>query len=103
MYQYRIRAVVLSTFMLLSSIAGAADELSVVDTTPGKPPSDAIVIFDGKNTDMLVNPHGGACNWPVEDGAVTVDPKKQGANQGLWTKLHFRDAQIHVEFRVWLY
>ena len=38
--------------------------------------------------------------WPIKDGALECDPSKQGPNQGLWTRLHFRDAQIHVEFSV---
>src|ERR1700758_474830 len=32
---------------------------------PGKPPSDAIVLFDGTNTDKWQNQ-----NWPVENGAM---------------------------------
>ena len=70
-----------------------------VDTS-GNIPSDAVVIFDGKNTDMLIAQDGGPFNWEVIDGAIVVKPGQQERQQGLWTKLHFRDAQIHIEFSV---
>jgi Domain of Unknown Function (DUF1080) len=60
--------------------------------TPGKedrdPPSDAVVLFDGKGFDEWK----GAKDWKVdEDGAFTV----KGAIQ---TKKDFGDYQLHVEF-----
>jgi hypothetical protein len=70
-----------------------------VDSETGIP-SDAVVIFAGEATDMLAGPDGGRCNWPVRDGALVCDPKGQQRQQGLWTLLHFHDAQIHVEFAV---
>jgi hypothetical protein len=59
--------------------------------TPGegtKAPSDAIVLFDGKNFDAW----NGAKDWKVDDdGGFTV----KGAIQ---TKQGFGDCQLHVEF-----
>jgi hypothetical protein len=59
--------------------------------TPGKdngPPSDAIVLFDGKSLDAWK----GAEKWQVDDdGAFTV----KGAIQ---TKQDFGDCQLHLEF-----
>jgi hypothetical protein len=59
--------------------------------TPGddnKPPSDAIVLFDGKNFDAWE----GAKGWKVDDdGGFTV----QGA---IHTKRSFGDCQLHLEF-----
>src|SRR5271167_4891332 len=59
--------------------------------TPGDgngPPSDAIVLFDGKNFDAW----NGAKDWTVDaDGGFTV----KGALQ---TKQAFGDCQLHVEF-----
>jgi hypothetical protein len=59
--------------------------------TPGdasKPPSDAIVLFDGQKFDAWK----GAENWTADaDGAFTV----KGAIQ---TKQGFGDCQLHVEF-----
>src|SRR5947208_4443275 len=59
--------------------------------TPGEgngPPSDAIVLFDGKNFDAWDN----AKNWKVDaDGGFTA----RGAIQ---TKQGFGDCQLHLEF-----
>ena len=71
-------------------------QLPRVETMNGIP-SDAIVIFDGKNTDMLVGPDGTPCRWPIEDGALCCDTTRQARQLGLWTKQHFHDAQIHAE------
>ncbi len=77
----------------------AADEAAPPSVdTHGPIPSDAILIFDGELTDMLVAQDGGPFNWEVENGAIVVKPGVQERQQGLWTKLHFRDAQIHAEF-----
>jgi hypothetical protein len=72
----------------------AAENLKVVDAPFGKPPSDAIVLFDGGSTDAFLNVKGTPCQWPVVEGAMVV---KDGF---IVSKLHFRDAQIHVEFAV---
>ncbi len=77
-----------------AGLSAAEKPLRQVDTTPGKPPSDAIVLFDGHGTDAFLNTRGEPCHWPVEDGAMTV------RNGFIVSKLHFRDAQIHVEFSV---
>jgi len=71
--------------------------------TPGKmdadPPSDAIILFDGKNLDMW-RAEGAdttkAAGWKVHDDIMTVD-KKAG---GILTKQRFSDYQLHVEFRI---
>ncbi len=76
------------------SVLTAAEQLKIVDTTPGKPPSDAIVLFDGGGTDAFLNVKGTPCQWPVVKGAMVV---RDGF---IVSKLHFRDAQIHVEFAV---
>ncbi len=56
---------------------------------PAPIPSDAIVLFDGKNLDQWNNGE----NWKVADGIATVG---KGAIQ---TKRGFGDCQLHVEFR----
>jgi len=82
-----------------SAEQAVGETLPKVDTS-GLAPSDAVVIFDGRGTDRVVAADGGPCNWPVADGALVCDPSKQERQQGLWTKLHFRDAQIHAEFMI---
>ncbi len=78
----------------LSGIGHAEERPRIVDTTPGRPPSDAVVLFDGSSTDAFLNVKGTPCQWPVVDGAMVV---KDGF---IVSKLRFRDAQIHVEFAV---
>lgn len=81
--------------LALTAIAQeAAAPIKPIDTPPGKPPSDAIVLFDGTNTDAFLGVDGQPCTWKVTDDALTV-------GQGfIVSKLHFRDAQIHAEFAV---
>jgi hypothetical protein len=71
----------------------------VVDpgATIGSPPSDAVVLFDGKNLDQWVNvKSGGAAGWEVHDGILTVN--KAAGN--IETKQKFNDYQLHLEWRV---
>lgn len=67
--------------------------------TPGAtaalPPSDAIVLFDGKSLDAWENDKGGAAGWTLADGAMTVKP---GAG-GIRTKQGFGSCQLHIEWR----
>jgi len=66
--------------------------------TPGegtKPPSDAIVLFDGTNLSQWVDSKGETPKWLVADGAMTV-VQKAGA---IFTKQEFGDCQLHIEFR----
>lgn len=62
----------------------------------GKAPSDAVVLFDGKNTDQWVSvKDGGPVKWALKDGALTV---VWGAGD-IQTKQAFGDFQLHVEWR----
>ncbi|HSC37942.1 MAG TPA: DUF1080 domain-containing protein [Chitinophagaceae bacterium] len=70
--------------------------------TPGKAasdaPSDAIVLFDGKNLDQWVSAKDGSspAAWTVADGAFTV---KKGTGN-IQTKQSFTDYQLHIEWRI---
>ncbi|MBK5196612.1 MAG: hypothetical protein JJE08_11425 [Proteiniphilum sp.] len=44
----------------------------VTPAEKGEAPSDAIVLFDGKNLDEWVNTKGEKAGWIVEKGAMTV-------------------------------
>lgn len=67
--------------------------------TPGKtasePPSDAIVLFDGKDASKWVAKGGGAVAWTVADGALTV----KGRTGEITSKDKFGDCQLHIEWR----
>lgn len=59
-------------------------------------PSDAIVLFDGKDLSAWESVKGGAAEWDVHDGVFTVN-KKKGDIQ---TKQKFNDFQMHIEWQV---
>jgi hypothetical protein len=61
------------------------------------PPSDAIVLFDGKNVDEWVNVKDKQpALWDVHDGVMTVN--KTGGS--IETKRRFKDYQLHVEYKI---
>lgn len=66
--------------------------------TPQDAPSDAIVLFNGKNLDQwrAEKDSNAAAGWNVANGIATVNKK----NGGIVTKQRFTDYQIHLEWRV---
>lgn len=71
--------------------------------TPGKtdsaPPSDAIILFDGKNLDEWVSAQDHTpAKWIVHDGILTVSKEKGVGN--IETKKKFKDYQLHLEWRI---
>jgi 3-keto-disaccharide hydrolase len=66
-------------------------------TTLGAPPSDAIVLFDGKNLDQWISTRDKSpAQWTVGNGVMTVN--KAAGN--IETKRSFRDYQLHIEWRI---
>lgn len=67
--------------------------------TPGEKygdvPSDAIVLFDGKDLSSWLGADGAVAKWSVKDGIMTVAP---GAKD-IKTKQEFGDVQLHIEWR----
>jgi hypothetical protein len=67
--------------------------------TDAAPPSDAIVLFDGKNEDEWVSSQDHTpAKWVVSDGILTVS-KAPGVGN-IETKRKFKNYQLHVEFRI---
>jgi len=70
--------------------------------TPGEnntaPPSDAIVLFDGKNQDAWVSAQDRSkpADWVVARGVLTVE--KSAGN--IETKRKFKDYQLHLEWKI---
>jgi len=62
----------------------------------GDPPSDAIVLFNGKDLGGWESAKGGAAQWTVENGEM-VDQPKAGDIQ---TSQKFGDMQLHIEWMV---
>jgi hypothetical protein len=70
--------------------------------TPGKtdsaPPSDAIVLFDGKDLSHWVNTvDKKPARWKVEGGVLVV--AKAAGDGDIETKETFTDYQLHIEWR----
>jgi hypothetical protein len=65
----------------------------------GQPPSDAIVLFNGKDMSAFVKRDGQPAAKPITDGAfaaTSVDPAHAG---DVFTKEKFGDCQLHVEWQ----
>ncbi|MFN3152348.1 DUF1080 domain-containing protein [Bremerella sp.] len=57
-----------------------------------------IVLLDGDTCEFL-SKSGEEINWPLEDGVLT-STRGEGRSNHIVSKLHFRDADIHVEFKL---
>ena len=71
--------------------------------TPGAsdsaPPSDAIVLFDGKGLDEWVQTRDKSpARWVVADGLLTVNKARGVGN--IETKRSFRNYQLHIEWKI---
>ena len=66
------------------------------DIKTNSAPSDAIVLFDGKDLSAWQNAKGGPAEWIVKDGVFTVDKKKGD----ILTKQKFENFQLHIEWCV---
>jgi 3-keto-disaccharide hydrolase len=62
--------------------------------TPSDPPSDAIVLFDGKNLSQWIQGKDRPPRWKVENGYMEVVPK----TGSIFTKQSFGDCQLHIEW-----
>jgi len=62
--------------------------------TPGRAPSDAVVLFDGKDLSQWAATDNGPAKWKVESGYFEVVPK----TGFIHTREAFGDCQLHVEF-----
>ena len=105
----------LAGFTLISAISLAADKWTSLTThsgwkqhsmtrpkppvvtpadRPGAPPSDAVVLFDGKSLDEFTTDSGRPASWNLADGYMEVRP---GAGR-IVSKKQFGDVQLHVEW-----
>ncbi len=69
--------------------------------TPGAsdaaPPSDAVVLFDGKNLDQWVSSRDKSpAKWTVAGGVLTVNK----ADGNIETRRTFRNYQLHMEWKI---
>ncbi len=64
--------------------------------SPMPPPSDAVILFDGKDLSQWSNARGEPAKWKVENGYMEI--AKGGGD--IRTKAGFGDVQLHVEWAV---
>jgi hypothetical protein len=68
-------------------------------TADAAPPSDAIMLFDGKNLDEWVSTRDKSpAKWIVADGVMTVN-KAPGVGN-IETKRVFKNYQLHIEWKI---
>ena len=76
------------------TVRAADTEPVKIDPGPvGGPPSDAIVLFDGKDLSQWLDDKNGPARWEVKDGMATVNHTGY-----IHTKQPFADCQLHVEW-----
>ncbi len=65
---------------------------------PAPAPEGATILLDTR-TNLFLSRDGGAVDWPVAEGIATSKRGGENVNH-IVSKIHFRDADIHVEFRL---
>ena len=61
---------------------------------PGRPPSDAIVLFDGTGTSHWVDREGSAIGWQIEGDELAVVPR----TGSIVSVDEFGDCHLHIEW-----
>ena len=79
----------------LSEIWSPVPKVIAAGKTPGDAPSDAIVLFNGKDLASWVLKDGKPAGWTVDNGVLTVNPR----TGDIQTKQGFGDCQLHIEWR----
>ena len=92
-----VAGLLLAAFVISPRAADAPrpeQEPPVVEPGPaGGPPSDANVLFDGKDLSKFRGERSAEPKWKLEDGVMETTP--QG---GIFSKEEFADCQLHVEW-----
>jgi len=105
-YSILLTALLSGSFLMADAQKAKPEETEIWDpipkvVTPGKTfrdaPSDAIILFDGKNLDQWVQADDKSeAKWDVKGDVLTVN-KKFG---NIETKQSFTNYQLHIEWRV---
>ena len=83
--------------LTLASIGADPDFKPDQSKLPVPPPKGAAVLLDETGKHAFLSMAGDEIDWPVADGVLTSTSNKKNQNH-IVSKLHFRDADIHVEF-----
>ena len=65
-----------------------------MDTSQATPPSNAVILFDGKDVSNWTSRKGGPAGWKAEDGILHVVP----GTGDIMTTERFTDFFLHLEF-----
>jgi len=77
----------------ISFSAEVAEPKKIEAGSIGGPPSDAIILFDGKDLSKWVTEDNQPAKWKVKDGVVTAN-----GTGDIFTREKFGDCQLHVEW-----
>ena len=61
---------------------------------PGRPPSDATILFDGKDLSHWLNGNGAAAKWKIEGDNLVIAP----GSGSIRTTDQIGDCQLHIEW-----
>lgn len=93
-------------FLLFSLVAvsALACDLSADEFQPDQknlpvPPPEGAIVLLSPEVNLFLSKNGEASNWAESDGVVTSTPNGGHSNH-IVSKLHFRDADIHVECKL---
>lgn len=79
----------------LGQVKAPTIEPKVIDAgAAGGHPSDAIVLFDGRDLSQWQSINGGEAKWIVKDGYMEVAPR----TGDIVSKAEFGDMQLHIEW-----
>jgi len=88
----RLALLSLASLALLAATPADKEPAVVTPGTAGSPPSDAIVLFDGKDLSAWKSDDGSEPKWAVVDGYAEMRGKS------ILTKQEFGAIQLHVEW-----
>ena len=71
---------------------------SSTQESPGKAPSDAVVLFDGTDLTKWVGRDGKPAGWKIEDGAMVIPARGEPGSGTIKTRDAFGDFQLHIEW-----
>jgi len=65
---------------------------------PDKPPSDAIVLFDGGSMSKWRTADDHEPRWTIKDGFLQIPPEETPDGGSIHTRESFGDCQLHIEW-----
>ncbi len=84
-------------FCILASFAGHV--IAASESWSATVPPDAIVLLDEHGPGGFVSKRGDQVDWKLADATLTVTNGETRSNH-IVSRLHFRDAEIHAEFKL---